>query len=486
MIRGSKIFLYFIFLLFFLIFPSDTLADKSYSISSVKINLGVNKNGSMDAQEIRTYHFNGSYTFAYQYINKYGNSNDVSGRDEAYTLKNIKICDSEGCYKRIDPKLGESLNTPAARAFYARSYYTIEYQDKYYIKWFFDASDVSKTFSIYYTVDNAVTLQTDTAEIYWKLVGSDWEISQSDIEGTIRLPSEIANNDIQAWAHGPLTGKVSVPDNKTVTYWLPNLTPGNFFEARVIVPKNIFTNGVKGDLSKEKIILAENEFILQTQTKLKQERLTITVAIIVSVLILVLQIFYFIRTLKLFFRYGKDNPLPDVNISGRLWDPPSNIDPAQIEKLMSGQPGIMSANSFTASILSLVQKKNMKIVRSDKKSGLIFAGYTNSIKAKNEKDINKLSKSAFHYKTNRIHSSEGHYPTLMAGETNGRYYIYHEGKVRRLTMNECFRITGFPENYKKIGVKSALYKAIGNSIAVPMVKAIADEIKIQLFNGDSK
>ncbi|WP_240447352.1 DNA cytosine methyltransferase [Helicobacter pylori] len=36
---------------------------------------------------------------------------------------------------------------------------------------------------------------------------------------------------------------------------------------------------------------------------------------------------------------------------------------------------------------------------------------------------------------------------------------------------------GFPKDFKKIGTSSQLYERIGNSICVPMVKAIIKSVK---------
>jgi DNA (cytosine-5)-methyltransferase 1 len=54
--------------------------------------------------------------------------------------------------------------------------------------------------------------------------------------------------------------------------------------------------------------------------------------------------------------------------------------------------------------------------------------------------------------------------------------------VRKLTLKECYRLMGFPDNLKLIGAQSKLYNRVGNSIVVPMVEAIAEQIKEQLFN----
>lgn len=123
--------------------------------------------------------------------------------------------------------------------------------------------------------------------------------------------------------------------------------------------------------------------------------------------------------------------------------------------------------------------------KEQKKSGLIFIGYRNKKIRTTGVRPNTEHLSRVHKQPNRIYSSEGTHPTLSAQETSGRYWIYHEGRVRKLTLDECFRFMGFPEDFKKVGLKSKLYTRIGNSVCVNMIYAIALQIDKQLFkNGD--
>ncbi len=115
-------------------------------------------------------------------------------------------------------------------------------------------------------------------------------------------------------------------------------------------------------------------------------------------------------------------------------------------------------------------------------SGLIFAGYRN-------KSIRKVGVrpctehlSRVHKQPNRIYSVLGTHPTLPSQESSGRYFILTEDRrVRKLTLNECWRIMGFPENYKKVSACAEQYKQLGNSVCVPMIVAVASEIKHQFF-----
>ena len=115
-------------------------------------------------------------------------------------------------------------------------------------------------------------------------------------------------------------------------------------------------------------------------------------------------------------------------------------------------------------------------------SGLIFAGYRN-------KSIRKVGVrpgtehlSRVHKQPNRIYSVYGIHPTLPSQESSGRFFILTEdNRVRKLTLNECWRIMGFPETYKKISSSGEQYKQLGNSVCVPMISAVASEVKKQFF-----
>lgn len=116
-------------------------------------------------------------------------------------------------------------------------------------------------------------------------------------------------------------------------------------------------------------------------------------------------------------------------------------------------------------------------------SGLIFAGYRNKSIRKTGIRPGTENLSRVHKQPNRIYSIYGVHPTLSSQETSGRYFVLTEDKhVRKLTLNECWRLMGFPDTYKKISPITEQYKQLGNSVCIPMISELAQEIKKQLFN----
>lgn len=97
---------------------------------------------------------------------------------------------------------------------------------------------------------------------------------------------------------------------------------------------------------------------------------------------------------------------------------------------------------------------------------------------KRRKELNKLNGKGFGYS---LFNKESKYTNTISA----RYYkdgseilIEQEGKnPRKLTPREAARLQGFPEDYIIPVSDAQAYKQFGNSVCVPVVKAIAMEMK---------
>jgi DNA (cytosine-5)-methyltransferase 1 len=116
-------------------------------------------------------------------------------------------------------------------------------------------------------------------------------------------------------------------------------------------------------------------------------------------------------------------------------------------------------------------------------SGLIFVGYRNKSIWKTGVRPNTEHLSRVHHQPNRIYSIEGVHPTIPSQETSGRFFIYipEKNSVRKLTIRECYRIMGFPDNFQSHSNLSECYKQIGNSVSIPVMYELANQIKKQVF-----
>lgn len=117
----------------------------------------------------------------------------------------------------------------------------------------------------------------------------------------------------------------------------------------------------------------------------------------------------------------------------------------------------------------------------EQESGLIFAGYRNKNIRKAGVRPGTEHLSRVHKQPNRIYHIDGVHPALPSQETSGRFWIYDGECVRKLTINECYRLMGFPDNFIRDESLSEQYRQIGNSVCIPMIKEIMFQIKEQLL-----
>lgn len=114
-------------------------------------------------------------------------------------------------------------------------------------------------------------------------------------------------------------------------------------------------------------------------------------------------------------------------------------------------------------------------------SGLIFVGYRNKNIRKAGVRPGTENLSRVHKQPNRIYSIDGVHPAIPSQETSGRFWVYDGKDVRKLTINECYKLMGFPDTFIKSDSLSEQYRQIGNSVCIPMIREAFKQIKKQLL-----
>src|SRR3972149_6351410 len=160
----KKLLFILLFLCFFL-FPAKTLA-KDYSIPSADFRVQLYSDGSADVVETRTYSFDGSFSWADEWIIL---------KDDA-KISDIEVREGERGYALSDSEAPGSFQLS-------------ESSDRIYLKWFYSALDSDKTFTLKYHIDNAVTVHSDIAEFYWQLVGDEWVKATGQVNAKVFLAS---------------------------------------------------------------------------------------------------------------------------------------------------------------------------------------------------------------------------------------------------------------------------------------------------------
>lgn len=106
-------------------------------------------------------------------------------------------------------------------------------------------------------------------------------------------------------------------------------------------------------------------------------------------------------------------------------------------------------------------------------------------------NINTLkSDSVYQWRRKYLRENKSNvFPTLTANMGTGGHnvpLVYHENILRKLMPKECFKVQGFPDNFKLPEIADThLYKQAGNSVVVPVIKRIAQKIYEALYLTDN-
>jgi DNA (cytosine-5)-methyltransferase 1 len=68
--------------------------------------------------------------------------------------------------------------------------------------------------------------------------------------------------------------------------------------------------------------------------------------------------------------------------------------------------------------------------------------------------------------------------TLVSSDAH-KLGVYHQGRLRRLTARECARIQGYPDSFQLHTDEGWAYHQLGNSVSVPVVKTVLQDMMVQ-------
>ncbi|TLM88627.1 MAG: DUF2207 domain-containing protein, partial [Actinobacteria bacterium] len=204
------------------VLPGQALA-KEFFVDDVSVDAVVQPDGAMQVSETRQMRFDGDYSRVFWVLDKGGSQG----------IEVIGVSDSAGTvYKRIDDPSGIEDRTKRVPG----TMYVTDTGNAVEVHVFHDAADSSRAFRLDYVVKGAATRWADTSELYWKLLGSGWEVPTARFRSKIVLPGPLTKEQVKAWAHGPLNGVVAIGDDGTVTLDVTDVPPQTFVEVHVAFP----------------------------------------------------------------------------------------------------------------------------------------------------------------------------------------------------------------------------------------------------------
>lgn len=356
----KKHFISFTLLFLFIISVFSTAAfAKDYSIPSMDMDLYPQDDGSLHVKEVIHYSFTGTYNGIYRDV-------PISGNQQ---LENIKVS-SQGAYTKFNTSYSGGMER--IKVFlYSNPQKTTPITDK----------DVTVT--IEYDFLHGIKFYNDVAELQYELVGKQWDKDIGAVNANIHLKS---SNGVQYWLNPPYLAENSSWKGNTLNVVGKTVSSGDFFELRMVIPKNQFaanpTNGIiinQNGLSQiEKI---QNDY--QNGINFKS-----TLYSLLAVLFLLACLI----PLLIYFRYGRE---PKINYQAEYErDIPTDDLPAVVNAIsgkgLGKKVGEPDMDGFRATIMDLIDRKYLLIqdipqtLEKDKDKSV-------SLKVNEEKNLDELT-----------------------------------------------------------------------------------------------
>ena len=191
-------------------------AAKDFAIRNVTIEAQVRPNGDLRVRESRTLEFDGDFSYVYWDL-------DATGSDG---IEVLGASGPGGPYSYTDDWAARPPDT----------YHWSTTGDRVNVQLFFRLSDTTATFTVEYVARGAADRWNDTAELYWKFIGDETAKPCDDVRVTVTLPEGVTQDQVRAWAHGPLWGEVRITPRAQVVMTVSPLPEYTYVEGRILFP----------------------------------------------------------------------------------------------------------------------------------------------------------------------------------------------------------------------------------------------------------
>jgi len=250
--KNLKYLILFIALAFI---PNIALASE-YRVTDYFIEAYIHEDGSMTVNELIVPEgsYNGYYFdkgFQMSSATPFtGIETDFNGNSSIYNLgdySNIYATAINGTGFTFDSLKTAGANydfTKVTSAYDGQSgVYTLdEYQNSFYVKIYSPGSD-NTGFYLTYTVEDAVVVHNDVAELFYPFIDANFEEAIINLEIKVHLPGEAS--DLRVWTHGTLLGEIDNINNEYAYATYPNTPAYTLTDIRLTFDKSLVPNATK-------------------------------------------------------------------------------------------------------------------------------------------------------------------------------------------------------------------------------------------------
>lgn len=333
--------------------------DREYYINGANIDIYVLENGLLHIKETFDYEFDGAWNGIYRDIPL------VTGTGKKTSIEN--------------------LNVKADGAYISKKEVSIDGDNNEHIKIYLSSKpnkqvkirDCNVKVSLEYDFVNQTNIYNDIAEVHYKPWGDGWEKSVPKVTARFHLKSK---EGVDYWVNPSYFKGKDFWNNNTLTVETTNINAGEWFELRILIPKNQFdvnpqyANIIHQD-GKAKLEQIQKDDAAREARQTSLYNL-LSISFFASLIIPFLVYLFFGREPKIDYEGEYERELP------------TNDSPAAVNALTSvGITGVGTPdmNGFKATVMDLINRGYFRLEQVSFEDDTIISF--------SDKDFNDLSKS---------------------------------------------------------------------------------------------
>lgn len=315
---------------------SGPATAKSFTIPVIRVEVSVQADGTVRVTEHRTYHFDGSFSWADYRLPMRGYS----------AIKNIRVSEKGRAF----------INENSERT---GTFKVQRSNDEIRVQWFYDAEDETRTFTISYTLEEALVIGPAWTEFFWNYISTDREKDTDSLHIDFALPQAVAGDSLALWKRGARDQTTLTKTQNGYSVLATNLDDDQSVRIRAVFPRNVFNQeAIQTTNDDFSLLWAQNDEenyqqeLAERQAREEQmagygQQLTVVIALL-SILIFVL----------VYQKYGKRHSARSVSSTETIMIPGS-LKPAVAGWLVNGRS--ISSGMIMATLLDLARRKYFNI-----------------------------------------------------------------------------------------------------------------------------
>ena len=363
----SRCLAVFVSLLAGLVLAPLTALAGDYSMTGVHLDVAVQPDGTIEVSERRAFEFdddvNGIYWTIPEGENQQGGTSSVQvmGMSEdggsgtkAYTESAYAVNGDAGIYTVDEAGGAVTLKVYSPHV-----------------------DGDTATYTLTYRMAGAVMAWPDTAELYWKFVGSQWAEDSQDVTVDVTFAGASASGvaaatgeNFRAWAHGPLDGTVSLDAGDTaaptVSYAVPRVSSGEFAEGRIVFPTAWVPQLTVSGPDRLDTVLTEERAWAEDANRRREEARAVATVLTVASLAAPALLLAGVAAVRL-MRGGAPKPTFDETY---LRDVPSDDHPAVIAAFMGN--GAVDNRALVATLMKLADERRARVHEDEREVSGLF------------------------------------------------------------------------------------------------------------------